>query len=336
MQRMQKIFHRTGCNYWLVDAFTRKPFAGNPASVILLPAAHTKEEKWMQSVASEINSPVTCFLDHLKDNNFMIRWFTPTKELELCGHATIASSHVIYNECKLVTGSESLRFQSRFCGIITVKAETGIGEEVHDDKNMRIELSFPLSTIVESSLTPDDYQAIGSCFKVDRDDLLFVGKTAYDLVLVVKSEVFHAMPSSSTIDFNEVKKINTSRGIIITTTGNRYSSAALKEFNNTNAPAVEDKKYDYFLRMFLPRYGINEDFVSGSAFSAMAPYWTTFLMEKNHLGESPRGRSLLGYQASGRGGEVLTTVSDDDSRVYLSGSCRTVMSGNWTMVETEK
>jgi PhzF family phenazine biosynthesis protein len=334
-QKMKKILQRTSCHYWLVDAFTRKPFAGNPASVLFLPAGLEQEEKWMLSVAAEINSPVTCFLSSLKPHNYTIRWFTPTKELQLCGHATIAGAHVIYNEQKLVPLSVPLRFHTQFSGVITVKAETKDNEQISDEEEAkRIELSFPFTPIEESSLRQEDCQIIRSCFKIDTEyDLLFVGKTAYDLVLVVKPEAFHAMPPSDGIDFNEVKKVNTSRGIIITTIGNRYPSLSLladsKSINYVPA-FTEERKYDYFLRMFLPRYGINEDYVSGSAFSAIAPYWTNFLREKNYFGESPRDLSLFGYQTSSRGGEVLTTITDT-SRVSLTGSCRTVLIGNWNL-----
>jgi PhzF family phenazine biosynthesis protein len=76
-----------------VDAFTDEPFAGNPAGVCLLPAPG--DERWMQSVATEMNLPATAFLCHHADG-FSLRWFTPTVEDDMCGHATLASAHVLW------------------------------------------------------------------------------------------------------------------------------------------------------------------------------------------------------------------------------------------------
>ena len=76
-----------------VDAFTDQPFAGNPAAVCLLPAS--RDEQWMQSVAREMNLSETAFLHREKDG-WLLRWFTPEVEVALCGHATLASAHVLW------------------------------------------------------------------------------------------------------------------------------------------------------------------------------------------------------------------------------------------------
>ena len=75
-----------------VDAFTAKPFAGNPAAVCLLPAP--RDDAWMQAVAREMNLAETAFLLR-QGEDFGLRWFTPAVEVDLCGHATLASAHLL-------------------------------------------------------------------------------------------------------------------------------------------------------------------------------------------------------------------------------------------------
>ena len=79
-----------------IDAFTSVPFAGNPAAVCLLAAA--AEEDWMQRVAAEMNLSETAFLRRRDDGGYELRWFTPVCEVELCGHATLASAHLLWEE----------------------------------------------------------------------------------------------------------------------------------------------------------------------------------------------------------------------------------------------
>ena len=76
-----------------VDAFTNTPFAGNPAAVCILPKVH--DEQWMQQVAQEMNLSETAFLVAHEDG-YNLRWFTPLVEVDLCGHATLASAHVLW------------------------------------------------------------------------------------------------------------------------------------------------------------------------------------------------------------------------------------------------
>src|SRR2546425_9240001 len=78
-----------------VDAFASRPFSGNPAGVCVLPAP--RDERWMQDVAAEMNLAETAFL-HPENEGYRLRWFTPTVEMALCGHATLASAHVLWEE----------------------------------------------------------------------------------------------------------------------------------------------------------------------------------------------------------------------------------------------
>lgn len=101
-----------------VDAFTNKPFAGNPAAVCVL--LTRQNDRWMQSVAREMNLSETAFLVR-QDEGFNLRWFTPTVEVPLCGHATLASAHVLWSEGHL-SPEEAARFYTK-SGVLTAKKQ---------------------------------------------------------------------------------------------------------------------------------------------------------------------------------------------------------------------
>src|SRR5205807_8377463 len=101
-----------GLAIYQVDAFAERPFAGNPAGVCPLPLAAFPAAGWMQAVAAEMNVAETAFLVRRRDaSGFDLRWFTPTVEVELCGHATLASAHLLW-EVGLVAASEPIRFHT--------------------------------------------------------------------------------------------------------------------------------------------------------------------------------------------------------------------------------
>ena len=118
-----------------VDAFTDRPFSGNPAAVCLLPEA--RDAAWMQNVAAEMNLSETAFLVR-KNGGYDLRWFTPKLEVDLCGHATLASAHVLWQQGKAT--SNEIRFSTR-SGILTALNRQG-----------EIELDFPLEPGDESFL----------------------------------------------------------------------------------------------------------------------------------------------------------------------------------------
>src|SRR5713101_2687140 len=110
-----------------VDAFASRPFSGNPAAVCVLPAP--RDERWMQDVACEMNLAETAFL-HPENEGYRLRWFTPTIEMALCGHATLASAHVLWEEGRLPAGQQA-RFHTQ-SGLLTA-----------DRRGDWIELDFP-------------------------------------------------------------------------------------------------------------------------------------------------------------------------------------------------
>jgi len=108
------------CAVYQVDAFTSDAFAGNPAAVCLLPA--DRPDAWCQNVAAEMNLSETAFLRPRRDGSFRLRWFTPTHEVDLCGHATLASAHVLWTEGLLASDAPA-RFQTA-SGPLTATRET--------------------------------------------------------------------------------------------------------------------------------------------------------------------------------------------------------------------
>src|SRR5437870_2565300 len=105
-----------GLTIYQVDAFTDRPFAGNPAAVCVLP--EPLDAHWMQNVAREMNLSETAFLLRQADG-FSLRWFTPAVEVELCGHATLASAHILW-ETGLLQPDEEVRFHTR-SGLLTAR-----------------------------------------------------------------------------------------------------------------------------------------------------------------------------------------------------------------------
>ncbi len=176
-----RIFH--------VDAFTSEPFAGNPAAVCLLPDA--RDERWMQSVAREMNLSETAFLVR-EGAGFHLRWFTPEVEVALCGHATLASAHILWEE-GILAHSEQAHFYTR-SGELTASLE-----------NNRIELNFPAKPVAPAPTPAGLFEALGV-------QTSYLGKSEYDYLLLLDCEqaVRDVAP-----DFAQLRKV-AARGIIVT------------------------------------------------------------------------------------------------------------------------
>ena len=154
-----------GQRFTQVDAFTDRPFAGNPAAVCLLPSS--ADPVWMQQVAREMNLPETAFLVRRGDG-FDLRWFTPSVEVDLCGHATLASAHVLWEE-QYLRPNEIARFHTR-SGVLTASKEPEL-----------IWLDFPA--------TPS--RAAGTVAGLERGlgrPIQYTGRTAFDYLVELDSE----------------------------------------------------------------------------------------------------------------------------------------------------
>lgn len=148
-----------------VDAFTDKPFTGNPAAVCILP--EPRDERWMQNVAREMNLSETAFL-YRQSDGFNLRWFTPAVEVDLCGHATLASAHVLWEEGYLKP-DEQARFYTR-SGLLTAEC-----------KGDWIELDFPATPEEPATAPAGLAQALGVTPK-------YVGLSRFDYLLEVETE----------------------------------------------------------------------------------------------------------------------------------------------------
>jgi PhzF family phenazine biosynthesis protein len=253
-----------------VDAFTGQAFGGNPAAVCVLQEAPT--EQWMRNVAREINLSETAYLV-TQDGGYNLRWFTPSVEVALCGHATVASAHVLWQDGHLAHGKQA-RFHTK-SGLLTA-----------DQRGEWIELDFPAKLAAAAEPPPTLLSSLG--VKQAR----FVGKNAFDYLVELDSEeaVRALSPDHTTLRSLPV------RGVIVT------ARASMPGF-------------DFVSRFFAPGSGIDEDPVTGSAHTALGPYWSGLLGKCE----------FMAFQASARGGVIKVRVEGD--RVKLGGQAVTVMTG---------
>jgi len=256
-----------GLSIVTVDAFTDVPFAGNPAAVCVLPPGRADED-WMQKVAREMNLSETAFLrtrDGKSTGNrgfraFDLRWFTPTVEVELCGHATLASAHVLWED-GYAKRDERLHFHTR-SGLLTA-TRSAEGDETW------IELEF--SAIPESKFE-GSRAGVSKALGVEPR---YVGTFGSDYLVEVENE---SVVRRLNPDFGLLKKLPV-RGLAVTSL--------------PGAPTKE-KGYDFVSRFFGPAVGINEDPVTGSAHFFLGPYWGRRLGKQEVFGyqASPRGGSV--------------------------------------------
>jgi PhzF family phenazine biosynthesis protein len=238
-----------------VDAFTATPFHGNPAAVCILNSP--REEKWMASVAMEMNLSETAFLtpDAADHGAFQLRWFTPTIEVALCGHATLASAHVLWELGRLAPHAEA-RFHTKSGVLICNKLGNWI------------EMDFP-AIFVEPSDAPADLAEALGC------EIRSIGRSKFDYLAELADE---ATVRALRPNHHLLRQLPV-RGIIVT---------ALADPANTH-------NYDFVSRFFAPGSGIDEDPVTGSAHCSLAPYWAgrssarTGKAEMTGFQASPRG-----------------------------------------------
>jgi PhzF family phenazine biosynthesis protein len=261
----------------IVDAFTDRPFAGNPAGVLLLDAF--PDDAWLQDVAREVNHAETAFAHRLPEGgraDWALRWFTPATEVAICGHATLATAHVLHT-----TGTHEgpVRFATR-SGVLTA--------EPHADGS--VGLDFPTAPLTRIEIPEGVAEALGAEPRTAFD----TGPNVGDLLVELTDEktVLGLAPDHRSLGRHSA------RGIIATARAENPS-----------------RGYDFVSRCFFPNVGIDEDPVTGSAHTALAPYWS------ERLGRP----DLTGLQASPRSGRVRTELRGD--RTLLVGRAVTVLEG---------
>ncbi|MFB7058204.1 PhzF family phenazine biosynthesis protein [Streptomyces vinaceus] len=271
----------------IVDAFTDRPFRGNPAGVLLLDGEFPPDA-WLQQVAAEVNLSETAFARPLPpggDADWALRWFTPTAEVDMCGHATLATAHVIATS-GLATGL--IRFSAR-CGILTAEAAES-AESAESGADSTITMDFPTSSLTAVEADPAVRGALGAEIRSVHDTSEHIG----DLLVELADEraVRELTPDLAAL------RGHARRGVIVTA-------------------AAEDpsRGYDFVSRGFFPAFGIDEDPVTGSAHTALAPFWAA------RLGRA----SLVGLQGGARTGLVAVRLAGD--RTLLTGNAVTVIDG---------
>ncbi|MFI6108947.1 PhzF family phenazine biosynthesis protein [Streptomyces sp. NPDC051310] len=262
----------------IVDAFTDRPFSGNPAGVLLLDAF--PDDHWLQAVAAEVNLSETAFAHPLPaggEADWALRWFTPVAEVDMCGHATLATAHVLHTTGR-ATGT--VRFAAR-CGILSADAA----------EDGSITMDFPTSALTPVPAPDGLAKALGAEVVSVHDTAAHIG----DLLVELADE---RAVRSLTPDLAALATMS-DRGIIAT--------AAADD------PA---RGYDFVSRCFFPALGIDEDPVTGSAHTALAPFWS-----------ARSGRDeLTGFQGGARTGLVRTALRGE--RTLLTGSAVTVIEGD--------
>ncbi len=258
----------------VIDAFTDRPFAGNPAAVCLLDGPDWPDAAWMQRVAAEMNLSETAFTIPDGDG-WALRWFTPSTEVDLCGHATLATAH-------------ALRADGLLKGLARFATRSGeLTAEAADDET--ITLDFPVATVTPVAVAAGVARALG----VPVVATYATGGLG-DLVVELADEA-------------------SVRGLAPDPAG--VSRLPYRGVAVTAAAADPSGGYDFVSRFFAPGVGVDEDPVTGSAHTALAPLWSSRFCRDE----------LVGLQASARTGLVRTRLAGDRGR--LPGTAVTVLEG---------
>ena len=250
---------------YFVDAFTDKVFSGNPAAVIF---TDIDDENLMQKIAFENNLSETAFVNTNQDEN-LIRWFSPIKEVDLCGHATLASAFIYFNYINKVEDKVSFMSAS---GELSVKKIDDL-----------YELDFPKDNIKKIDMMDEVEDSIGV-----RPIETYIGDI--NLFALLDNE-----ETLKSLNPNFSKLINLDgQGLIVSSQSNEY---------------------DFVSRYFCPKFGIDEDPVTGSAHTTLIPYWSDKL----------NSADMLAKQVSERGG--VLHCKNQDTRVLIGGKAVLYMKG---------
>lgn len=262
----------------VVDAFsTGAPFTGNQAGVCLLAKDSTPDAAWMQRVAAEMGYSETAFVQPTPGGAFGLRWFTPAKEVPLCGHATLAAAHVLWERGALPKDKPAV-FDTLSGRLTCTRGAQGIT------------MDFPTDAPVAAAAPAGLLAALGV---TGKDLPAFEGKTLGNVMVVLPDE---ASVRALAPDMKALLAVSATSAYIVT------------------APA--DKGGGYVCRYFAPAWGIDEDPATGSIQCTLGPYWAKRLgkaeLECRQL--SRRGARMLVRPAGDRTaitGTAITTVSGD-------------------------
>ncbi|EDO41139.1 predicted protein [Nematostella vectensis] len=288
---------------FVVDAFTNKPFGGNPAAVCLV-GTQELDEKFYQKIAMEMNLSETAFVREVTDSEsyetgvrFHLRWFTPTNEVPLCGHATLASAAVIFYH----SGNDNQE----------ITFDTLSGPIKARRKGSMICLDMPLNNPVP--VDPEGQDEISKVIKSVVGDMpctdILYSRTTKKLLLRLKDT--HSRADLEGLSPNPQSLLaahdgSTVKGVIVTLKGDK----------DNGCMDDQGQIYDFVSRYFAPWNGIPEDPVTGSAHTVLGSYWSNQL---NKL-------SLYARQCSQRGGELHMDIRSD-GRIDVYGEAVIVLKG---------
>lgn len=222
---------------YIIDAFTDQPFSGNPAAVCILESEMS--DTTLQAIANEINLSETAFIRQIGDiqNGYSIRYFTPTVEIDFCGHATLAAAKFVQHHL----GTTPAQFITKKG--LTLRT-TSLGQDV--------ELHFPLYNTTQ--IVPN--QDLLEAFDIVNPAAVKFNKDLDMLLIEVedKKTLTGLCP-----DFRKAKEITGRIKEVVVTT------------------LSKEKEFDFYSRYFCPWIGIDEDPVTGAAHSVLAKYWGDLL-----------------------------------------------------------
>ena len=277
-----------------VDAYATRPHTGNPAAVMPLDAWLPDET--LQAIAAENNLSETAFTVPCSpdsgggDADYELRWFTPTVEVNMCGHATLASGDVLMK-------ADTIRFRTRNAGVLTVSRS---GDQ--------LALDLPIIPVAPAR-NPALLAALGT-----PDAAVFVSTGgAEDVAIILLPDA--AAVRACTPDMTALREISVMA--IVTASGrndNQSTASGRDDDESATAPGTET---DIVSRVFVPAWGVDEDPVTGSAHAALTPFWC----------DRPGRDRITAFQASARGGHLGCRLTGD--RVVLTGSCVTVIQGEY-------
>ncbi len=253
----------------VIDAFTDVAFKGNSAAVII-----TKDwlcDELMQSIAIENNLSETAFVKQLDNHNYEIRWFSPITEIDFCGHATLASSFVIFAKNDDAT---KISFYAKAVGHLSItKMDDGFIQMDFPKRAPKPITSVPSALLDGLSIAPSE---------------VLLNNQAYFVVYEHEADV------NAVVANNELLKQLAPYDVVVT---------------------AKSKQYDFISRYFWPANGGDEDPVTGSIHTGLAPYWAEKLNKD----------TLTAYQASKRGGKIICNVRED--KVFLLGKAVQYLKG---------
>ncbi|KAJ1719238.1 hypothetical protein LPJ53_005966 [Coemansia erecta] len=279
-----------------VDAFASKPFEGNQAGIVPVPADQPLSAETMLQLAAEMAIAETAYLTPLSRNpgslpfqtesHFNLRWFTPAYEVKLCGHATLAAAHVLFFE--LNNTSDSLTFD-------TLSGDLTVSRNADGSLTMRFPQDKPEGVIVDQEYRTIVQATLGHC----REDVEVYLSPALNYLVIYDPQMTYqglrdVAPrfSAEALDARKAKGV---MGLVVTSRG---------------------KDVDFESRFFDPWSGVDEDPVTGSAHTVLAPFWNERLQKSE----------FSAYQCSQRGGSLGIELLDN-GQVAVSGKGVVVIRG---------